>query len=247
MSDNLALQRAMVHATEFLESLPDRAVCATASFAELRRRLSRPLPADGVPGGQVIDELVADTQGGLLASTGGRFFGWVIGGALPASVAADWLVSVWDQNAAAPACSPASAVVEEVCGDWLRDILGIPETASFGFVTGCQAAHTTALAAARHKLLSDLGWDVERRGLSGAPSIRLVTSVSRHESLILTMRILGLGTDAVQLVPCENSGSISLPALGATLARDSSRPTILACKPATSTPVLLTPFRKLSP
>jgi glutamate/tyrosine decarboxylase-like PLP-dependent enzyme len=227
MQDDHPLSRAFVHAGAFLNDLADRPVCATASIEALRTRLGHPINDDGIPDGQVIDELVADTRDGLLATAGGRFFGWVIGGTLPAAIAADWLTAVWDQNAAAPACSPASAVVEEVCGNWLRQYLGIPSTASFGFVTGCQAAHTTALAAARHSLLQTHGWDVERRGLSGAPAIRLVTSESRHESLIRAVRILGLGTDAVELVACEPSGSITLPALKAALSRRPTPPTIV--------------------
>jgi glutamate/tyrosine decarboxylase-like PLP-dependent enzyme len=227
MQDDHPLSRAFIHADAFLSELTDRSVCATASIELLRTRLGRPINDDGIPDGQVIDELVADTHDGLLTTAGGRFFGWVIGGTLPAAIAADWLTAVWDQNAAAPACSPASAVVEEVCGNWLRQYLGIPSTASFGFVTGCQAAHTTALAAARHSLLQTHGWDVERRGLSGAPAIRLVTSESRHESLIRAVRILGLGTDAVELVACEPSGSITLPALEAALSRRPTQPTIV--------------------
>jgi len=227
MQDDHPLSRAFVHAGEFLSEVAERPVCAAASLEELRNRLYRPIADEGVPDGRIIDELVADTGDGLLSSVGGRFFGWVIGGALPAAVAADWLTAVWDQNAAAPACSPASAVVEEICGDWLRELLGIPRAASFGFVTGCQAAHTTALAAARHSLLQGLGWDVERCGLSGAPAIRLVTSESRHESLIRAVRLLGLGTDAVELVSCEPSGSISLSALEGALGREPGQPIIL--------------------
>jgi len=228
MRDDHPLSRAFAHADAFLNGLAERPVCATASIEALRNRLRRPINDDGVPDGQVIDELVADTRDGLLSSAGGRFFGWVIGGTLPAAVAADWLTAVWDQNAAAPACSPASAVVEEVCGDWMREILGIPSTASFGFVTGCQAAHTTALAAARHSLLKTRGWDVERAGLSGAPAIRVITSESRHESLIRAVRLLGLGTDAVELIPCEPSGSISLSALESALSRQPTQPTVLS-------------------
>lgn len=227
MPDDNPLERALAHADTFLSGLADRPVCATASIVDLRTRLSRPLEDEGLPAGQVIDELVADASGGLLGSTGGRFFGWVIGGATPAAVAADWLTTAWDQNAAVSACSPAAAIVEEVCGGWLKDLLNLPSKASFGFVTGCQAAHTAALAAARHKVLDDRGWDVETRGLPGSPPIRLVASAGRHESIIRSARILGLGTDAIELVPCEESGAISLSALERALSADPSQPTIL--------------------
>ncbi len=113
---------------------------------------------------------------GLLGSTGGRFFGWVVGGALPAAVAADWLASAWDQNGAIFATSPAAAVVEEVCGSWLKELFGLPPSASFALVTGCQMAHVTCLAAARQRLLDDRGVDVQRHGLAGAPRLRVLAS-----------------------------------------------------------------------
>ncbi|WP_419905535.1 pyridoxal phosphate-dependent decarboxylase family protein [Kiloniella sp.] len=227
MSSNPSLDRAVFHANTFLETLKKRPVHSTTSFDDLRHRLGRELSHHGVNETQVIDELVADVDGGLLASAGGRFFGWVIGGTIPSAAAADWLTSIWDQNAAASACSPATAVVEEVCGAWLKDLLNIPSPASFGFVTGCQAAHTTALAAARHKLLSEQKWDVERKGLSGAPSIRLVTSENRHESLIRSMRLLGLGSNSVETVSCDPSGSVSLSALDLALSKNPGQPTIV--------------------
>src|SRR5215472_11510714 len=131
------------------------------------------------------------------SSGGGRFFGWVIGGVLPAALAADWLTSAWDQNGASNLTSPAEAIVEEVCGQWAKALFGIPDGASFAFVTGCQMAHTTALAAARHRLLGDRGWDVERSGLAGAPSVRVLTTENRHESILRSVRLLGIGTDAI--------------------------------------------------
>src|SRR6516225_8055168 len=179
MSD--VLQTAAAHAVQYLESLRSRSVAATATVEELRRRLGRPLPQTGMPAEAVIDELVRDTEGGILASGSGRFFGWVIGGTLPVALAADWLTSAWDQNGASNLTAPAEAVVEEVCGAWAKELFGIPQSASFAFVTGCQMAHTAALAAARHKLLGDRGWDVERSGLSGAPRLRILTTENRHE------------------------------------------------------------------
>src|ERR1044072_2674708 len=161
---DLAFDRAISH----LEHVDESSVAATADLATLRAQLQKPLASEGVPSPQVIEELVRDVEGGLLGSAGGRFFGWVIGGALPAAVAADWLVSAWQQNAALYACAPAAAVVEETVGAWLKQILGLPDKASFALVTGCQMAHVTCLAAARHALLSKHGWDVERDGLYGA-------------------------------------------------------------------------------
>ena len=156
------LQSALQHALQHLESIDDRSIGATVDLAQLRARFDRPLPDTGLAPTQVIDELVRDVEGGIIGNVGGRFFGWVIGGTLPVAIAADWLTSTWDQNAASNLTAPAEAVVEDVCGGWMKELLGLPPTASFAFVTGCQMAHTTALAAARHKLLRDRGWDVER-------------------------------------------------------------------------------------
>jgi len=122
----------------------------------------------------VLDELVRDVEGGILASAGGRFFGWVIGGGVPAALAADWLTSTWDQNAVLYAAGPAEAVIEEVTGAWLKELLGLPAEASFAFTTGAQMAHVTALASARNSLLGHRGWDVDpgsRRGAGPAVSL----------------------------------------------------------------------------
>ena len=129
------LRRAGAHATAYLDGLLDRPVGPTVGPPELRRRLTRPLPDHPSDPAEVIDELVRDLDGGLMGSTGGRFFGWVIGGVLPIALATDWLTSAWDQNAASSASSPAAAVVEEICGGWLKALLGLPGTVSFSFVT----------------------------------------------------------------------------------------------------------------
>ena len=221
------LRRAGAHATAYLDGLADRPVGPTVGPSELRRRLTRPLPDHPSDPGQVIDELVRDLDGGLMGSTGGRFFGWVIGGVLPVALATDWLTSTWDQNAASSASSPAAAVVEEICGGWLKDLLGLPSTVSFGFVTGCQMAHTTALAAARHRLLRDRGVDVETEGLSGAPAVRVLVSEHRHESILRSLRLLGIGTGAVESLPCDEQGRLRLDALAAALDRAPLRPTVV--------------------
>lgn len=142
MNDYLTLCKAADHAREFLDSLDTMPMAPTTSVADLRSALHKPLNDVGVPADEVIDDLVRDTRNGLLGSTSGRFFGWVIGGVLPVTLAADWLTSAWDQNAAIHATIPAAALVEEVCGDWLKSILGLPASASFGLLTGTQSAHT---------------------------------------------------------------------------------------------------------
>jgi glutamate/tyrosine decarboxylase-like PLP-dependent enzyme len=158
--------------------------------------------------------------------TGGRYFGFVIGGALPVAVAADWLTSAWDQNAGLAVPTPAAAVVEEVAGGWLKDLLGIPAHASFALVTGCQMAHATALAAARHHLLAKAGHDVERDGLTGAPPIRVVAGAKRHGTLDRALRFLGLGTACVRPVAVDAQGRMRVDELRAELARESG-PTIV--------------------
>jgi len=207
------LARTASHAADFLEGLDERPVGATATPDELRSALDRPLPESGLPADAVIDELVRDVEGGIVGSAGGRFFGWVIGGGVPAALAADWLTASWDQNAALCACGPAAAVVEEIAGRWLKELLGIPAEASFAFTTGAQMAHVTALAAARGKLLAERGWDVERRGLVGAPAVRVLTGGRHHGSIDRAVRLLGLGTNALRVVGTDERGRIDVGAL----------------------------------
>jgi glutamate/tyrosine decarboxylase-like PLP-dependent enzyme len=195
-----ALSAAFEEAVAFLGSLDEASVNATADVEELRNRLVRPLADTPLDPALVIEELVRDVKGGLLGMPGGRFFAWVIGGSLPAALAADWLTSAWDQNAALYACSPASSIVEEAAGAWLKELLRIPPASSFAFVTGCQMVHVTCLAAARHALLARRGWDVEARGLAGAPSIHLISSENRHASIDRAVRLLGLGTENLEFI-----------------------------------------------
>lgn len=227
MTETSLLRRTADHALGYLESLDSRAISPTATPAELRAALGGGLPEAGVSPEKVIDDLVRDVAGGLLGSASGRFFGWVIGGTLPAALAADWLTSAWDQNAAIYACGPAEAIVEEVCGQWLKQLLQIPKSASFALVTGCQMAHTTALAAARHKLLADRGWDVEHRGLVGAVPIRVVTTEQRHETLIRAVRLLGMGDAAIEFVGCDAEGRMRLTQLEDTLRNSADTPSIV--------------------
>jgi len=221
------LHRATTHALAYLDGLPHRPVGPTITPAALRGRLIRAVPDHPTNAVEVLNQLVSDLDGALMNSTGGRFFGWVIGGVLPVALAADWLTSAWDQNAASSASSPAAAVVEEICGTWLKELLGLPDTVSFAFVTGCQMAHTTALAAARHRLLRERGWDVERHGLSGAPAVRVLVSQHRHESLLRSVRLLGIGTDAVESLPVDELGRLRLDALAAALDHSSRAPTVV--------------------
>jgi glutamate/tyrosine decarboxylase-like PLP-dependent enzyme len=221
------LEAALENALLYLESLDRASVAATVDLATLRNRIGKELPNEGVPPEQVVADLVKDVAGGILGSAGGRFFGWVIGGSVPAALAADWLTSAWDQNSGHHSCGPAAAVVEEVSGKWLKEILGLPAHASFALVTGCQMAHVTCLAAARHAILAKQGWDTEKRGLYGASPIRVVTSDNRHETFDRAIRLLGMGLAQVEYLPANCDGQLPANALEQALKADSSTPTIV--------------------
>jgi glutamate/tyrosine decarboxylase-like PLP-dependent enzyme len=192
-------------AADFYETLPDRPVYPRATVAELHAALSAPLPEHGLPARTVIAELAAAADPGIVAEASGRYFGFVIGGAVPASIAADWLTSTWDQNAGIFAGGPSASVVEQAAGAWLIELLRLPQHASFGFVTGAQMANFTALAAARHHVLAHAGWDVERDGLQGAPKIRVVVGAKRHGTIDRALRMLGLGAPT-DVVPVDVEG-----------------------------------------
>ncbi len=221
------LEQTLAHALEYLDNLDQAPVSATTNLTDLRQRLFRPLANEGMNAAQVVNDLVTDVQGGLVGSAGGRFFGWVIGGSLPAALAADWLTSTWDQNAAVFATGPAVAVIEEVCGQWLKELLGLPTTASFALVTGCQMAHATCLAAARNALLNKRGWNVERKGLAGAPQFRILCG-GRHGSIERAVRLLGLGSDCVMDLPVTNLGRLEASVLAKALEENRNCPTIVA-------------------
>src|SRR3954468_3733898 len=168
------LDRLRAHSEAFLTSLPERSVGVPVEPDALPARRAVELTDAGAPAEQVIDELVAGVEPGLVASAGPRYFGFVTGQALPAARAADWLAATWDQNAFSYVSSPAAAVVEEVAERWLLDVLGLPAGASVGFVTGAQMANATCLAAARNAVLAGLGWEVAERGLIGAPPLTVI-------------------------------------------------------------------------
>jgi glutamate/tyrosine decarboxylase-like PLP-dependent enzyme len=212
---------------DHLETAPARSVAATADLGTLRAKLSLPLRDSGLDATAVIDDLVRAVEGGLIDSAGPRFFGWVIGGSLPAALAADWLTSAWDQNAGMYATSPAAAVVEEVAGVWLKDLLHLPSTASFALVTGCQIAHVTCLLAARHAVLARHQWDVERDGLAGSPPIRILTSTEKHGSTVRAIRLLGLGEKNIQSLNVDQEGRLDKHALIAALQASPNQPTVV--------------------
>lgn len=208
MPDTTVLREAAEHAIRLYENFDEAHVAARAGYEELLAHFGGPLPDTGVEPTRVISDVVELGRDGLVGAGGPRFFGWVIGGSTPTAIAADWLVSAWEQNGGIYQCSPTAAVLEEIAGEWLKDVLRLPPECSFGMVTGCQMAHFTALAAARHRLLLDRGIDVGRAGLAGAPQIRVLAGAHRHESLIRAMRFLGIGSDALEIVDLDADGRI---------------------------------------
>jgi glutamate/tyrosine decarboxylase-like PLP-dependent enzyme len=241
------LARAMTHALAYLDKLDSTSVSATATLEQLRGRIARPLADDAVDASRVIDDLVADVDGGLIGSAGGRFFAWVIGGSVPAALAADWLTSAWDQNAGIYACSPAAAVIEEVCGAYLKSLLGLPPNASFAFVTGTQMAHVTALAAARHALLERRGWDVEQRGLAQAPAIRVLCGAERHGTVDRAVRLLGIGSDSLVPLTLDDANRMRVDALRRALDADRDAATIVVLQAGELNTGAFDPFAELIP
>src|SRR5688500_7069810 len=175
--------RAVTHACDYLAGIHERTVRATLSGAELREMLGGPLPVAGGDPIGVIDKLATAGRAGTVASQGPRYFGFVTGGSTPAAMAADWLVSAWDQNASMFVMSPIAAVVEQIVSEWLKQLFGLPAAWSVGFVTGAQMASFTSLLTARHQLLREVGWDVEGDGLFGAPPIDVVVSDESHRTI----------------------------------------------------------------
>ena len=217
------------YAAQFLGSLDERPVGMEASIEELRAALGGPLPERGLDDAQVVAELIEAAEPGIMAMPSGRFFGFVIGGALPAAVAADWLTSTWDQNAGLIGPTPSAGVVEEVVLAWLQELLQLPAGVSAGFVNGCQMAHLTALAAARHRILERAGWDLPRDGLQGAPLIRVLVGEERHVTVDRALRYLGIGSAQIEAVPADEQGRMRVELLPAALAAGDG-PTIVCAQ-----------------
>jgi len=212
------LDEASQYAVRYLDGLPDRRVGSNATLADLRATLDVPLPAHPQPAREVIADLALAADPGVVASSSGRFFGFVVGGATPAALAADWLTSVWDQNAGLYVLGPAAAVVEEVAGRWLAELLGLPPTVSAGFVTGAQMANFTGLTIAMHEVLRRAGWEVATAGLWGAPRVRVLAGRGRHGTIDRALRFLGAGVDAIVEVGMDDQGRMRPDALASALA-----------------------------
>ncbi len=220
-----ALDRAHQHALDWLSSLADRPVPPQASIEQVTEALGTALPEGPTEPAEVVDLLAQACDPGLTAMPSGRFFGFVIGGTHPAALAADWLVSAWDQNSGLRRLTPAHSAVEDVTSAWLLDLLGLPGESAVGFVTGATMANFTGLAAGRDAVLRRAGWDVAERGLAGGPRVRVLVGAERHETVDLALRYLGLG--APEPVAVDEQGRLRADALRSALADGGDGPTIV--------------------
>ena len=221
------LDIAFAEARRYLASLDTRPVSSRGTPDELRSLLPKQFPDHGMSANDVVRTIAAAAEPGLTANAGGRFFAWVKGGALPAALATDIMCSAWDQNAVLASTSPAAAILEELAGQFLLEALRLPADASYAFVTGCQMAHTTALAAARHAVLARKGWNVETKGLQGAPIVRVLANAHHHSSVTRALRMLGLGSACIEPLGGNRPGEVAADVLRAALANGGDTPTIV--------------------
>ena len=240
-----ALDIAHAAAREWLESYDTMPAGAPGDYASLYARFDAPLPEHGREADAVVSALIESTRGGLQGNAGGRFFGWVIGGVMPAALAADWLVSAWDQNAALYHVSPIASVIEQRAGEWLKQLFGLPADCSFEFTTGTQMAHATALAAARNRVLANAGWDVEQDGLFAAPRVAVVTGRNRHTSVDRAVRLLGFGQANLHVIDSADD-TVSAAELEAALAEHTG-PAIVVLNAADLNVGGCDPFAELIP
>src|SRR5215210_1437969 len=222
------LHRTAQIAEEYLALLPDRRVGASLGFEDVLASLDTPLPEDGEDAEDVLDALAA-LEPGMNATAGPRYFGFVTGGALPVTVVADWLVATWDGPHFGRVVSPAGAAVEDVAARWLLEALKLPHDARVGFVTGATMANLVGLAAARHRVLADAGWDVEEQGLTGAPPVRVLVGDEVHVSLLKALRLLGFGSGGVERIPADANGAMRAGPLAAAL-REGAGPAIVCAQ-----------------
>ena len=203
-----ALNAAHQAALNWLESLPTRPVRPEEGTEAMLKTFGAKLGEAGVDSAVVIEELAALAEPGLMAMNSPRFHGWVIGGATPAGVGADWLVAAWDQNNAMIDPTPAMGAIESVTADWVLDLLGLPPAAGVGFVTGGQVANLVCLAAARSGVANAYGWDVDADGLAGGPPITVVVPDTVHHTVSKALRLLGFGHATARRVATDDNARL---------------------------------------
>jgi glutamate/tyrosine decarboxylase-like PLP-dependent enzyme len=226
------LRHAADEAIAYRASLADRPVGARPGLTsdELREALGGPVPEEPRDPRAVVDELIAAVEPGLVTIDSPRYFGFVMGGSVPAALAADWLTSAWDQNVGLYLATPSAAMIEEVAGEWLIELLGLPAGTAVGFTTGATMAHFVGLAAARHGVLRAVGWDVEEQGLQGAPEVRVVVGKDGHVSLFNALRMVGLGRGRAIRVPSDDEGRMIARELRRVLSELPAGPTIVCAQ-----------------
>jgi glutamate/tyrosine decarboxylase-like PLP-dependent enzyme len=213
------LQVAQERARRYLDDVADRPVAEDASVEELREALDGELPEEGQDPAMVVEALADAAEPGLIALGSPRYFGFVIGGTLPAALGADWLAGAWDQIASLYVCGPSAGVAEDVSGRWVLELLGLPPTAGFGLTTGGTMANFSGIAAGRHAVLERAGWDVEAKGLNGAPAVRVLVGEHAHATIFVALRLLGLGSENAIHIPADEAGRMDPQALAAELER----------------------------
>ena len=228
MTERELLARTAAIAADYLETLDTRPVRPERRYREMLALLDSPLPEHPTDPAVVVEELAAVAEPGIMAIGSGRWFGFVAGGALPGSLASDWLVSAWDQNTGLAEPTPSTSALEVVAGRWLLELLGLPAHSSFAFVTGCQMAHVTCLAAARHAVYRRAGWDLPRRGLAGAPPLRVVVGGARHVTITRALRLLGIGAEQEIALDADREGRMQTEGLAAAI--DEGVPTIVCAQ-----------------
>jgi len=241
-----ALDAAHAAAVRFLDTLGSRPVWPRAGLDEMTEAFGGPLPATGEDPAQVIEDLAATADPGLVAIPGGRFFGFVIGGTLPAALASDWLVSAWDQNSGSSTMTTATVGIERVAGRWVCELLGLPDTAAVGFVTGAQVSNYVCLASAQHSVLRRAGWDLTASGLRGAPAVRLVVGGDRHGSIDRAARFCGIGSSELVVARSDDDGRMTVAGLTSALA-ESDGPAIVCLQAGEVHTGAFDPFDELIP
>jgi glutamate/tyrosine decarboxylase-like PLP-dependent enzyme len=240
-----ALEVASRRAQEYLTELPERPVRERESVEELRDRLNRDLPETGEDPVAVVEALADSAEPGVIATGSPRYFGFVIGGALPAALSADWLAAAWDQVGSLYVCGPSASVAEEVSGRWVLELLGLPPSAGFGLTTGGTMANFAGIAAGRHAVLEREGWDVEARGLHGAPEVRVLVGEHAHATIAVALRMLGLGAENAITVAADERGRMIPSELAAELDR-SEGPAIVCAQAGEVNTGCFDPFDELA-
>ena len=239
------MEVASERARSYLAAVPDRPVREQASVAELRASLDRELPEAGEDPATVVEQLAEAAEPGLIALGSPRYFGFVIGGTLPATLGADWLATAWDQIASLYVCGPSAGVAEEVAGRWVLELLGLPTSAAFGLTTGGTMANFAGIAAGRHAVLHRRGWDVEAKGLRDAPEVRVLVGEHAHATIFVALRMLGLGAERAIRIGADAAGRMDPDALAAELERGEG-PAIVCAQAGEVNTGCFDPFNELA-